>query len=217
MSRGLLKPEDLVGNQLIRYVSVRIASPHKLFGTLVWNRIDQVTSNRCRFFFSVKSFCWVYIHEDSCIIPSDCKYEFQLWLKYSLALSILNFFKLVPNRFLIMAHKFFKVSYISDFCFNRKIHIHHVQSFVNVTNHLFPQIIEGTWSPNVAMNSEKIYQFFLLEEEKKNVIRKFTHITFKSVRGDFLRHNREKKFQSVERRMVHSLVKLLNLAYCVAD
>ena len=56
-SQGVLNFRTREGILLMRYVAIKMASPHRYLGTYEVNMRDLATSNRCLFFLSAMLFC----------------------------------------------------------------------------------------------------------------------------------------------------------------
>lgn len=90
-SNGALNTKILMGNLLIKNVSVKTDSPQIYFGILVVKLQALATSRRCLFFRPATSFCWCVLTQELWwIMPLSQKQFPSTWLKYSFPSSLLK-------------------------------------------------------------------------------------------------------------------------------
>lgn len=105
------------------------------FGMFPWICKAQVVYRRCPFFLSATPFCYgIITQEESWIVLWDRKYEDNVWLKWSLVLSLLNVLILTPNCVWRIEWKMGIIVLTSCFCLRRNNHVIRVPLPINVRN-----------------------------------------------------------------------------------
>jgi len=182
--------------QFIKCATVRTASPHKYFGTLVEKSNAHATSRRCQFFLFVVPFCWGELtHELWCTIPFSRKKFPMTLLKYSAPLSVLNTCIWVLNCVCNNLQKFLIIWPTYDFSFDKYTQQSLVWSSVKVINHfLLDKVLVRLGPLDIAMNNwKRFWRFISLNWKRISMMfSKFTNLTLKediSFRSNSFRNN----------------------------
>ena len=165
--------------QFIKCATVRTASPHKYFGTLVEKSNAHATSRRCQFFLFVVPFCWGELtHELWCTIPFSRKKFPMTLLKYSAPLSVLNTCIWVLNCVCNNLQKFLIIWPTYDFSFDKYTQQSLVWSSVKVINHfLLDKVLVRLGPLDIAMNNwKRFWRFISLNWKEFNLTLKWRYI-----------------------------------------